>query len=227
MPDPVILWFRQDLRLSDQAAVAAAVAEGPVIPVYILDDAAPRQWKMGGASRWWLHYSLKNLDENLREKGARLILRRGDCAGQLRRLALETGARRVHGLAHHEPWWRNAEKAVGRELDLQLHDGTLLLPPGYVRTGGGQPYRIYTPFARAVMEHMPPPQPTPAPPRIDSPSLWPASESLSDWALLPEKPNWAAAFARNWTPGEQGARANVADFLDEVGDYDTARNLPA
>lgn len=227
VPDPVILWFRQDLRLSDQAAVAAAVAEGPVIPVYILDDAAPRQWKMGGASRWWLHYSLKNLDENLREKGARLILRRGDCAGQLRRLALETGARRVHGLAHHEPWWRNAEKAVGRELDLQLHDGTLLLPPGYVRTGGGQPYRIYTPFARAVMEHMPPPRPTPAPPRIDSPSLWPASESLSDWALLPEKPNWAAAFARNWTPGERGARANVADFLDEVGDYDTARNLPA
>jgi len=51
MSDPVILWFRQDLRLSDQAAFAAAVKEGPVIPVYILDDAAPRQWKIGSAQR--------------------------------------------------------------------------------------------------------------------------------------------------------------------------------
>ena len=227
MPDPVILWFRQDLRLSDQAAVAAAAAEGPVIPVYILDDSAPRQWRMGGASRWWLHYSLKSLDENLREKGSRLILRRGDCAEQLALLAKESGARRVHALAHHEPWWRNAEKAMGRELDLQLHDGMLLLPPGYVRTGEGHPYRIYTPFVRAVMEHMPPSRPTTAPARIDSPARWPASDSLADWALLPGKPDWAAAFSKDWTPGEQGARANLADFLDAVGDYDTARNLPA
>ena len=63
MSEPVILWFRQDLRLSDQAAVSAAAAEGPVIPVYVLDDAAPRQWKIGGAQRWWLHHSLQSLGD--------------------------------------------------------------------------------------------------------------------------------------------------------------------
>ncbi|MFC3441183.1 cryptochrome/photolyase family protein [Sphingobium rhizovicinum] len=227
MSDPLILWFRQDLRLSDQAAVAAAAAQGPVIPVYVLDDAAPRQWKMGGASRWWLHHSLVSLDNSLKAKGSRLILRRGDSADVLSALARETGATRIHALHHYEPWWRNVEKAVGKRLELCLHDGGLLLPPGAVRTGTGGPYRIYTPFARALMEHMPPTPPYPTPHAIGAPDHWPASDRLEDWHLLPTQPDWAKGFSSDWTPGEAGARHNVANFIDEVGDYPEARNLPS
>ena len=227
MSKPVLLWLRQDLRLSDQAALTAAASEGPVIPVYILDDESPRQWAMGGAARWWLHHSLSRLDESLRDKGSRLILRRGKSVDVLAALAKEVGASRIHALHHYEPWWRNAEKAVAKLLDLCLHDGGLLLPPGAVRTGAGGMYRIYTPFARAVMEHMPPPPPHPAPAHIEAPTQWPKSESLESWALLPTKPDWATGFAKDWTPGETGARANVANFLDEAGDYPTARNLPS
>ncbi|MGB5078413.1 MAG: deoxyribodipyrimidine photo-lyase, partial [Sphingorhabdus sp.] len=55
MSAPVIIWFRRDLRLADQPALAAAVANGtPVIPVFILDDETPKHRRMGGASRWWL-----------------------------------------------------------------------------------------------------------------------------------------------------------------------------
>jgi len=226
MTDSVLLWFRQDLRLSDQAALAAAAAEGPVVPVYILDDEAARQWAMGGASRWWLHHSLKQLDESLRAKGSRLILRRGRSAEVLAQLASETGAGRVHALHHYEPWWRNAEKTVAKRIALCLHDGALLLPPGVVRTGAGGLYRIYTPFARAVMAHMPPHQPHPVPHRIDGPAQWPDSDSLEEWGLLPSNPNWAKGFAEAWTPGEDGARANVALFVDEVEAYPEARNLP-
>lgn len=227
MSDPVILWFRQDLRLSDQAALAQAASEGPVIPVYILDDATPKQWKMGSAQRWWLHHSLRSLDDSLRRKGSRLILRRGKSVEELQRLSRETGAKRVHALAHHEPWWRNAEKAVARDLDLQLHGGMLLLPPGSVRTSGGKPYQIYTPFARAAMQHMPPPVVSPAPAEIASPHKWPNSESLDDWGLLPSKPDWAVHFSDDWLPGEAGARQNVASFMDDADEYDTARNLPS
>ncbi|MFB0872423.1 MULTISPECIES: deoxyribodipyrimidine photo-lyase [unclassified Sphingobium] len=227
MPDPVLLWLRQDLRLSDQAALIAAAAEGPVIPVYVLDDESPRKWAMGGASRWWLHHSLAALDEALRAKGSRLILRRGKSAEVLAQIAKEAGASRVHALRHYEPWWRNAEKAVAKALDLCLHDGGLLLPPGAVRTGAGGMYRIYTPFSRAVMEQMPPTAPHPAPGAIDAPSAWPKSDSLGDWKLLPTKPDWAKGFAADWTPGEEGARRHVADFLDDAGDYATARNLPS
>lgn len=142
MSDPVIVWFRRDLRLADQAALLAAAAEGPVIPVYILDDDTPRHCRMGGASRWWLHHSLAELDASLRKLGSRLILRRGKCHEELAAVRREAGARVVHALQHYEPWWRNAEKAVAKTIRLVLHEGNYLAPAGSVRTGMGRPYKI-------------------------------------------------------------------------------------
>ncbi|OYZ39395.1 MAG: deoxyribodipyrimidine photolyase, partial [Novosphingobium sp. 16-62-11] len=111
MTTPTIVWFRRDLRIADQAALLAAASAGPVIPVYVLDDDAPRHHAMGGASRWWLRHSLASLDAALRERGSRLILRRGKCHEELAAIQQETGARAVHALHHYEPWWRNAERA--------------------------------------------------------------------------------------------------------------------
>jgi len=227
MTAPTILWFRRDLRLSDQAALIAAAAAGPVIPVFILDDDTPKHRRMGGASRWWLHHSLASLDASLREKGSRLILRRGKCDDQLALIAQESGASTVHCLRHYEPWWRNAEKAVAKRLDLQCHDGNYLLPPGSLTTGGGTPYKIYTPFWRALKEHMPPPVTSNRPRDIAAPDQWPASDVLDDWGLLPTKPDWATGFAAEWKPGEAGARKRIAAFADEAADYDRQRNLPS
>ena len=150
MTKPTLLWLRRDLRLADQAALAAAVAEGPAVPVYVLDDETPKHRKMGAASRWWLHHSLESLDKDLRARGSRLIFRRGRCEEELAKIAAAVGATRVHALHHYEPWWRNAERAVGKALDLQLHDGNYLAPPGSVTTGAGTPYKIFTPFWRAL-----------------------------------------------------------------------------
>ena len=227
MTAPTILWFRRDLRLSDQAALIAAAAAGPVIPVYILDDDTPKHRRMGAASRWWLHHSLSNLDASLREKGSRLILRRGKCDDQLALIAEEMGATAVHCLRHYEPWWRNAEKAVAKRLDLQCHDGNYLLPPGSLTTGGGTPYKIYTPFWRALKEHMPPPSPSDRPREIAAPDKWPVSDALDEWGLLPTRPDWAVGFANEWEPGEAGARKRIADFADVAKDYDHQRNLPS
>jgi deoxyribodipyrimidine photo-lyase len=227
MTAPVLLWFRRDLRLSDQAALIAAAGEGPVVPVYILDDETPKHRAMGGASRWWLHHSLESLDAALREKGSRLIFRRGAAVAELAKIAEEVGAKRVHALHHYEPWWRNAEGAVGKALDLILHDGNYLLPPGTLRTGGGGLYKIYTPFWNALREHMPPASSHPAPARLDAPARWPKSDTLVDWKLLPTKPDWAGGFSEDWTPGEAAARSRVADFLDEAAAYAHARNLPS
>ncbi len=182
---------------------------------------------MGAASRWWLHHSLASLDAALREKGSRLILRRGKSDEQLAQIADETGARQVHCLRHYEPWWRNAERAVAKRLDLVCHDGNFLAPPGSVTTGTGGLYKIYTPFWRALKERMPPPPPANRPRDIPAPPKWPASDELADWDLLPTNPDWAMGFAREWTPGEEGARVRVADFIDEAADYDRRRNLPS
>ena len=227
MTAPTLLWFRRDLRLSDQAALVAAAGEGPVVPVYILDDETPKHRRMGGASRWWLHHSLVALDASLRDKGSRLILRRGRSDAVLATLAEETDAKRVHAVRHYEPWWRNAEQAVAKRVDLVRHDGNYLAPPGSVTTGTGQPYKIYTPFWRALQQRMPPPAPLPPPCEIPVPAAWPASDKLADWDLLPTRPDWAAGLAASWTPGEAGAHARLEDFRNHAGRYEATRNLPS
>lgn len=226
-PAVSLLWLRRDLRLADQAALLAACANGAVVPVYVLDDESAAHRRLGAASRWWLHHSLEALDRALQARGSRLILRRGRSEDVLAQLAAECGARQVHGLHHYEPWWRNAERAVAKRLDLHLHHGNFLAPPGSVLNGSGQPYRIYTPFWRALSQRLPPSDPMPAPSRIPAPASWPQSERLEDWALLPTRPDWAGGLREEWSPGESGATARLEAFASRAARYAERRNLPA
>jgi deoxyribodipyrimidine photo-lyase len=73
--EPQVVWLRHDLRLADQPAFHAAAGRGPVVPVYVLDDARARRWALGGAAQWWLHHSLASLAASLERHGTRLILR--------------------------------------------------------------------------------------------------------------------------------------------------------
>ncbi len=225
MSDPVLLWLRQDLRLRDQPALLAAIGDGDVIPVYVLDDRAPGDWAIGGAQRWWLHHSLTAFGDTLKAKDSRLILRRGDAVTALRRLCKETGATRIHAMRHYEPWWVKAQDALGDALC--LHDGNHLRPPESVRTGSGGMFKIYASFWKALNRMLPPDDPVAMPRAIPSPSTWPKSDRLADWKLLPTRPDWATAFARAWQPGEDGARKALKSFASRVDDYDTARNLPS
>lgn len=232
MTAPVILWFRRDLRLADQPALAAAVANGaPVIPVYILDDDTPKHRKMGAASRWWLHYSLAALDADLQALGSRLILRTGKSDEILCALVEQTGASAIHCIRHYEPWWRNAEKAVAQGLGagcaFVCHDGNYLLPAGSVTTGSGGQYKIYTPFMRALWQHMPPSAPLAPPTHIAVPESWPTSEDIGEWSLLPTKPDWSSDILGMWTPGAAGAKKRLEDFVDKAEFYDEKRNLPS
>ncbi len=230
--NPAILWLRRDLRLADQPALAAAVASrAPMIPVYILDDETPKHRSMGGASRWWLHHSLFALDSDLRKMGSRLILRRGNAVSILCELAQKTAASAVHAVHHHEPWWRNAERALKDGLPegcaLHRYHGNYLLPPGAVTTGSGGAFKIYTPFWRALAAHMPPPSPLSEPSAISAPENWPESDALDDWNLLPTRPDWAEGMRGFWTPGEAGAKARLDDFVDRAARYNEDRNFPS
>jgi deoxyribodipyrimidine photo-lyase len=68
---PIIVWFRNELRLADHPALSAAAETGAaILPLYILDDATPGRFRVGGASRWWLHESLAALGKDLAKRGA-------------------------------------------------------------------------------------------------------------------------------------------------------------
>ena len=226
MSPPQIVWLRRDLRLADQPAFHAAAQAGPVVPVYVLADETTGDRRLGGASRWWLHGSLKALGADLEAQGSRLILRRGDAVAEIARLAEETGAAVVHAIHHYEHWWREAEAALAQRLDLHLHDGNYLLPPGTLKTGSGGQFRIYSPFARAAMKMLPVREPCPVP-QLTAPAKWPRSDALDSWGLLPTKPDWAGDMRAAWQPGEAAAHDQLGQFLERIGRYDTDRNLPS
>ena len=226
-----IVWLRRDLRLADNPALYAAAQAGPIVPVFVLDDERAGDRKYGGASRWWLHHSLQSLGKSFGRHNASLILRSGDSVDILADIAAKTGAEAIHANHHYEPWWREAESdlrdALPEGCELVLHDGNYLMPPGTATTGSGDPFKIYTPFSRAMREIMPPRDELPAPESISQPSDLPASDTLGDWGLLPTDPDWATQMTRFWDIGEDAARERLDWWADHVDEYEDGRNLPS
>ncbi|MFN7176842.1 MAG: cryptochrome/photolyase family protein [Thermaurantiacus sp.] len=223
MAAPHIIWFRQDLRLADQAAVAAAAEAGPIIPVFVLDDVSKGLRPMGAASRWWLHHSLVHLDASLRQHRSRLLLLKGASSQVLLDLARVSGADAIHATAHAEPWWAAIEERLGARL--KLHGATRMLRPGQVLSGSRTPYRVFTPFWKASLDHLPPAVPKPLPTGITTADM-PEGERLEDWGLLPRDPDWATGFG-DWEPGEAGAEAALEAFLPHLKAYERRRNFPS
>lgn len=224
-----ILWFRQDLRLADNPALHAAAATGPVLPVYILDDAAAGAHAHGGAQRWWLHHALAALQASLRARGLELLLLQGNAVALLTDLATRSGASTIHAARLYEPWARARDASLAAALattgrSLTLHSGALLHEPHRIRTGQGNPYAVYTPFSRALFALGEPAPPLPIPALTAAPAQ--PGLDLPALALLPRRP-WAEAFPAHWTPGEAGAATRLARFgTAELAGYDTQRNLP-
>ena len=233
MAPPVIVWFRQDLRLTDNPALTKAVASGkPVIPLYILDDEAPGQWRMGGASRWWLHHSLTALGADLKKLGATLVLRSGNAGQALASLIDETAADTVCWNRCYEPFHIARDTQIksdltGSGVTVHSSNASLLFEPWQVKTQAGDPFKVFSPFWRACQAAGIDAETSPAPVEIKSPRTRPASDDLDSWQLTPSKPDWAAGFSNHWTPGEAGAAEKLTDFLDgAIGDYKDGRNRP-
>lgn len=227
MTQPQIVWLRRDLRLADNPALYAAAQQGHVVAVYVLDDEAPKHHAMGGASRWWLHHSLASLQKGLNARNSRLVLRRGDAVEELTAVANAVGAKTIHANRHYEPWWLKAQGKLKDELDLQLYDGLYLFPAGHVTTGSGDPFKIFTPFYKAMKTQFPPRDTLPEPETLSSPENWPASDNLADWNLLPTRPDWSDGIDAFWNVGEAAAHQRLDEWKDDVGDYEARRNLPS
>jgi deoxyribodipyrimidine photo-lyase len=229
---PVIVWFRQDLRLADNPALTAAVDTGrPIIPVYILDS-TPGVRQPGGAGLWWLDKSLAALGEALETLGSKLVLRKGEALAVLVDLVRETGAGAVYWNRLYDGGAVERDKAVKAELaaagvDARSFNAALLNEPWQVATGSGGPFKVFTPYWRAVRAGTAPAAPLPAPKRLTPPAVWPESERLGAWRLHPRAPDWSVGFG-DWRPGEAGAADQLQAFLDGAVDgYGEARDLPA
>jgi deoxyribodipyrimidine photo-lyase len=230
---PTLLWFRQDLRLADNPALAAAVARGgPVIPVYVWSPEEEGSAAPGAACRWWLHQSLKALDASLRPLGSRLIVRRGPARATLGALAAETGATAVLWNRRYEPAVSARDREVKASLAaaglaVESFNSALLFEPWELATGSKTPFQVFTPFWRACLSRPAAPAPLRAPAAIAAPVRWPETLPLSSLALEPAI-DWTGGIAAAWTPGEAGAQAALRAFLrGAVEAYPVARDRPA
>ncbi len=230
---PIIILFRQDLRIADNPALASAAAAGqPVVPVYVLDDEAAGAWAAGGASRWWLHHSLVSLSLSLERLGAPLVLRRGRTVDALLALARETGARTIHLTRAYEPFAARLEqdleaRARTASIAVRRFAGSLLAEPEALRTKDGRPFRVFTPFWRALQASVNLPPLATTPRRLTPVATRPRSDDLASWRLLPTRPDWAGGLRAEWQPGETGAAKRLDAFLGTgLEGYATQRDRP-
>ena len=221
-PVPTLFWFRNDMRLDDNPALAHAATHGPVVGVFIDDPTTPRP--RGGASRWWLHQSLAALGTQVP-----LTLRHGESLAVLRELLRETGASRLVWSRRYDPAGAAKDKAIHDTLTREGFTvlgevGNMLAEPWDISNAEGEPCKVFTPFWKRLQARgWAAPQPAP---RV----AWAAhgpSVPLDTFCPLPTAPNWAAGWETLWTPGEHGARQRAEDFMAHgLRGYADLRNRP-
>ena len=213
---PVIVWFRQDLRLKDNPALLAAhESVKPIIPLYILDDVNSGEWRMGGASRWWLHQSLSALNKSLNEE---LVFDVGDPETILSDIICKTGADKIYWNRCYEPWRIQRDTAIKQSLnnealEAKSFNGALLFEPHKVLKKDGTAYRVFTPFykkgclGRGGETRMP----TARPEHLHLQRH--KRLSLDKLNLIPDIA-WYTGMQKEWQPGEAGAQACLQVFLE-------------
>ena len=227
MTQPVIVWFRQDLRLNDNPAFAAAIrSQAPIIPVFVDDTAYGRP--AGKISLWWRNKSLAALADDLKARGLTLIYREGNGLETMRSLVDETDAATVF-------WNRQYEKdTIARDTELKSwlkgnnrqgegHVGNLFFDPWQIMNKkNGSHFKVFSAFWKACLQAGLPCDLSAPPARIGAPEKSPESLPLPEAGSPP-----ARDMETLWLPGERGALKMLDVFFDEALDsYADNRDIP-
>ena len=229
-----VLLFTRDLRVRDHPALAAAAREAErVVPLFVLDDALLRGPCGAPNGLSFLLDCLRDLDGSLRERGGRLVLRRGDPVAEALRVARESKASAIHLSDDYSAYARRrCERLAARceraGLSLRVHPGLTVVEPGELVPAGGDHYRVFTPYWRGWSEQ-PRRRPDAAPRRLSLPAgvrvgRIPALRRLTDEAPSPELPQGGETAARKrlerWL---RGGLASYEEGRDRLAGDGTSR----
>jgi deoxyribodipyrimidine photo-lyase len=226
MEHPIIVWFRNDLRLADHPALHAA-SDSPIIPVYIHSPEEEGNWPLGGASKVYLHHALTALKKELPS----LLIRKGKAKEVLAELSHESGAKAVYWGRRYERAAIERDSAVksflkAQNIEAKSFNHSLLIEPWEVQSKTGTPYLVFTPYYKRVLEILPEIKPLPVPEIIPFKKQL-HSLAIKDLMLLPEKP-WGEKVISHWKVGEKSALAHLRSFLkNHAADYSAKRDFPA
>ncbi|MBP6217408.1 MAG: deoxyribodipyrimidine photo-lyase [Oligoflexales bacterium] len=231
-----IVWFRNDLRLQDHAALLRASRQKSLIPLYIWDPETEGRWQAGEASRWWLHHSLLDLDRELSKRNSRLIILCGNRLKIFETLITKFKISSVFWNRSYEPDLHDSDTLVEdllvrKGIQVEICRGNLITEPGEVLKDDGTPYLVYTAFWKRFLSNLelklePHGHKTeslpPLPPGVQG---W--GETLSKLNLLPAIP-WDSAFSSYWKVSEQEAHVRLNTFLkNNIRGYQKQRDLPS
>ncbi|MER0102491.1 deoxyribodipyrimidine photo-lyase [Corynebacterium sp. KPL2734] len=232
-----LMWFRDDLRLSDnqaltRAAEAATDKNGskPELVAVVLDEPAyPSTRPLGGATHWWRERSLHALAQELASRGVKLLRATGDARAVIPRTAREIGADTVTWNRRYHGPLREVDARVKATLaDAGINaiscPGFTLVEPWKVTNGQGKPYKVFTPFGAAARSQLADDEPLPVPELLSRREM--GASASSSWPdPSAAEPKWAASLAQYWTPGEAGARERLAQL--DLTHYARERDIPA
>ena len=200
------------------------------MPVFIWAPEEEGGWVPGGASRWWLHQSLKKLDSDLRELGSQLILRHGPSLTALNDLIRETGADTVYWNRRYEPTIISRDKSIKEALQVESieaksFNGSLLFEPWEIQTKQNKPYQVFTPFWKTCLGQNREHELLPTPQQLESIPQDIASCDLREFSLEPKTP-WDLGLREHCRVGSEAAHERLHTFLAEhVGGYKDQRNF--
>ena len=231
MPDELIIhWFRQDLRLADNPSLTEAAREGQVLPIYILNDDNSGKYKMGAASRWWLHHSLNSLNQSL---DGNLAIFKGDAKSIISQLIKNHPVKAVYWNRSYEPQELDLNKQIKQDIEAKgltsrSFNGCLLWEPWTSLKADGTPYKVFTPFYKNAIAELPAPRiPLPAPSKINFYSKNVSRLTINGLKLSPKHP-WSKQLAPHWNIGEDNAQQRLEDFIKEdLNHYKQGRDFPA
>ena len=223
-----VVWFRRDLRLTDNPALDAAAGSGEVVPVFCFERGLHSGRHSSANRNAYLLASLRELDRSLRAAGSRLHYRSGDPAVQIPRLARDCGAGEVHVNRDHTVHARRRDRRAQAALavaDVELvgHSGITCAEVAAIETGSGGPFKVFTPFFRAWLQadrrDLARKPTTLSTPRGIAAGRAPSEESIGVDAN-------AKRIAAAAGPGEEAARALMDAAARDAGDYEDVRDLP-
>jgi possible deoxyribodipyrimidine photo-lyase len=232
------MWFRDDLRLSDNQALTRAAQAAtddkdgskPELVAIVLDEPAyPGTRPLGGASNWWRERSLYALAQDLATCGVKLLRATGDARAVIPRTAREIGADTVTWTRRYHGPLREVDATVKAALadsgiNATSYPGFTLVEPWEVTNGQGKPYKVFTPFGAAVRSQLADDEPLPVPELLSRREM--GASASSSWPdPSAAEPKWAASLAQYWTPGEAGARERLAQL--DLTHYARERDIPA
>lgn len=224
-----IHWFRQDLRLNDNKSLFEASKHKNVLPIYILDDCNSKEFRIGSASRLWLHYSLKSLNKSLDGK---LSVYSGNPEDILKDISNRYEVEAIYWNRCYEPWRIKRDSEIKanlkkREIEVDTFNSSLLWEPWSIKKDDGTPYKVFTPFYRKGCLNAEKPSSPISKPKDVSFLFDQHQIGIDELNLLPSK-GWGNKIKSFWNIGEEAAHKRFDQFIEEgLSSYKEGRNVPS